>query len=155
VNSPSATNHVNRRATNTLPSVISYPLAVVNAFVAFGLIWLYTHREKYNWNPPFRATLPVAIFFFISNVYLIIAPFVPPENGVSVYETLPYYLHCVVGIAIIAGGGVYWLVWAVVLPKLGKYELMRETSFDEIDGWERSHFVKRPVGASTAFEREF
>lgn len=155
MNSPSATNHVNRRATNTLPSVISYPLAVVNAFVAFGLIWLHTHREKYNWDPPFRATLPVAIFFFISNVYLIIAPFVPPENGVSVYETLPYYLHCVVGIAIIAGGGVYWLVWAIVLPKLGKYELVRETSFDEIDGWERSHFVKRPVGTSTAFEREF
>jgi hypothetical protein len=80
---------------------------------------------------------------------------VPPEDGVSVYETLPYYLHCVVGIAIIAGGGLYWLVWAIVLPKLGKYELVRETSYDEIDGWERSHFVKKPVGASTAFEREF
>jgi hypothetical protein len=39
-------------------------------------------------------------------------------------------------------------VWAVVLPKLGGYELVRETSFDEIDGWERSHFVKRPVGTS-------
>lgn len=99
--------------------------------------------------------MPVAIFFFASNVYLIIAPFVPPENGVSVYETLPYYLHCVVGIAIIAGGGVYWCVWAVVLPKLGGYELVRETTLDEIDGWERSCFVKRPVGSSTALERDF
>jgi len=80
---------------------------------------------------------------------------VPPEDGVSVYETLPYYLHCVVGIAIIAGGGVYWLIWAIVLPKLGKYELVRETSFDEIDGWERSHFVKRPIGISSAVERDF
>ena len=47
------------------------------------------------------------------------------------------------------------MVWAIVLPKLGKYELVRETSFDEIDGWERSHFVKRPVGATSGFERDF
>lgn len=139
-------------AYNFILNVISYPLAIVNAFVALGLIWLYTHREQYNWNPPFRATLPVAIFFFASNVYLVIAPFVPPTDGVSVYETLPYWLHCVVGWAIIAGGGVYWLVWAVILPKIGKYELVRETSYDEIDGWERSHFVKRPIGTSSGVD---
>lgn len=81
-----------------------------------------------------------------------IAPFVPPSNGVSVYETLPYWLHCVVGWAIIAGGGVYWVVWAVILPKIGRYELVRETSYDEIDGWERSHFVKRPIGTSSGVD---
>lgn len=139
-------------AYNFILNVISYPLAIVNTFVALGLIWLYTHREQYQWNPPFRATLPVAIFFFASNVYLVIAPFVPPSDGVSVYETLPYWLHCVVGWGIIAGGGVYWLVWAVILPKVGRYELVRETSYDEIDGWERSHFVKRPIGTSTGVE---
>jgi len=128
-------------------SVISYPLAVVNAFVAFALIWLYTHRKEWNWSPPFKATLPVVVFFFLSNVYLVIAPFVPPPPGQNIYEHLPYYLHCVVGWGILAGGGVYWLLWAIVLPKIGRYELVRETAYDEIDGWERSFFVRRPLAA--------
>jgi hypothetical protein len=126
-------------------SVISYPLAIVNAFVAAGLLYLYWNRKAWNWNPPVKATWPVALFFFLSNVYLIIAPFVPPDNGQSIYEHLPYYLHCVVGWGIMAGGVVYWLVWAIILPKIGKYELVRETIVDGVDGWERSFFVRRPI----------
>lgn len=129
----------------TFHSVISYPLAIVNSFVALGLLHLYFHKESWNWSPPFKATLPVVLFFFLSNVYLVIAPFVPPTDGNAIYETLPYYLHCVVGWGIIAGGGVYWLVWAVILPKIGKYELTREEYVDEIDGWERHRFVRRPL----------
>lgn len=91
-----------------------------------------------------RATLPVTLFFLLSNVYLVIAPFVPPSDGNSVYEALPYYLHCVVGFAIIAAGGVYWVVWAVVLPWLGGYRLEREEVVDELDGWERHVFRKVP-----------
>lgn len=126
-------------------SVITYPLSVINVFVAGALIHLYLNRSKWNWNPPFSATLPVAIFFLLSNIYLVIAPFVPPSNGQSVYESLPYYLHCLVGIGILAAGGVYWLVWAIILPKIGGYELVRETTVDEIDGWERNVFKKRPL----------
>lgn len=132
-------------AYNFILNVISYPLAIVNTFVALGLIWLYLHKQEWNWNPPFKATLPVAIFFFLSNIYLVVAPFVPPTDGNSIYETLPYYLHCVVGWGIIAGGGVYWLVWAIILPKLGKYELVREEYTDEIDGWTRYQFVRRKL----------
>lgn len=87
----------------------------------------------------------MAVFFFLSNVYLVVAPFVPPTDGNSVYETLPYYLHCVVGWAVIAGGGIYWLIWAIVAPKIGKYELVREAYVDEIDGWESHRFVRRPL----------
>ena len=131
-------------AYNFILNVISYPLAIVNVFVAAGLAWIYLHKEQYNWNPPMRATLPVVIFFFLSNVYLVIAPFVPPSDGNSVYETLPYWLHCVVGFGIIAAGGVYWIVWAIVLPKIGGYTLHREVVVDDIDGWERHVFRKVP-----------
>nr|OQO19725.1 hypothetical protein B0A51_13491 [Rachicladosporium sp. CCFEE 5018] len=137
-------------AYNFILNVISYPLAIVNTFVALGLIWLYTHRTAYNWNPPFRATLPVVVFFFLSNVYLVIAPFIPPDDGQSIYESLPYWLHCVVGWGIIAGGGLYWLIWAKIAPKIGKYELVREATVDEVDGWERHYFVRRPLGAVAA-----
>jgi hypothetical protein len=124
-------------------------LAVVNVFVAGALIHLYlyplsrsTNGEK--WNPPIRATLPVAIFFLLSNIYLVVAPFVPPTDGQNVYEHLPYFLHCVVGIGIFVAGAIYWLFWAVILPKLGKYELVRENQLME-DGWTTHVFSRRPL----------
>ncbi|EMR64143.1 putative high affinity methionine permease protein [Eutypa lata UCREL1] len=133
-------------AYNFILNVISYPLAIINAFVAGGLLYLYLNRNAWNWNPPISATLPVVVFFLFSNVYLVIAPFVPPPSpDQNAYETLPYWIHCVVGFGIIFAGGVYWLVWAVILPKVGKYELVRETVVDGIDGWERNVFVRRPL----------
>ncbi|KAG5979795.1 hypothetical protein E4U55_004753 [Claviceps digitariae] len=134
-------------AYNFVLNLISYPLAIINVLVAGALIHLYRHRAERNWNPPLRATLPVAVFFLLSNIYLVIAPFVPPEtSSQSVYETLPYYIHCVVGFGVLAAGALYWLVWAVILPRLGRYELVQETVVDDIDGWERTVFHKRPLG---------
>lgn len=116
---------------------------MVNIFVAAGLLFLYFNSELYGWKPPFRATWPVALLFFLSNLYLVIAPFIPPSDGQSVYESLPYYLHCVVGLGIIGAGGVYYLIWAQILPRLGRYELVRETVVSDIDGWERNVFYRR------------
>jgi amino acid transporter len=141
-------------AYNFVLNLISYPLAIINTFVAGALIHLYRNREARNWNPPIKATLPVAVFFLLSNIYLVVAPFVPPEEGQSVYETLPYWIHCVVGFGVIFAGGVYWLIWAVILPKIGRYELVQETVVDEIDGWERSYFFTRPLGPKDAPESE-
>lgn len=129
--------------------MISYPLAVINVFVAAALIHLYLHpysihRSPQTWAPPFRATLPVVIFFLLSNIYLVVAPFVPPSDGQNVYDDLPYYLHCVVGIGIILAGAVYWLVWAIILPKIGKYELVKENRIGA-DGWSRNVFARKPV----------
>lgn len=137
--------HCPNSLTEILYSLISYPLAIVNAFVSAGLIYLYLNRKSWNWDPPISATLPVVIFFFLSNVYLIVAPFVPPENGQNIYQSLPYWIHCVVGFGVIFAGGVYWLVWAIILPKVGRYELVRETIFDDIDGWERTVFTRHPL----------
>ncbi|EZF33489.1 hypothetical protein H109_05247 [Trichophyton interdigitale MR816] len=129
-------------AYNFILNVISYPLAVVNVFVAGGLIHLYLHRESYQWAPPFSATLPIATFFLLSNIYLTIAPFVPPTEGQNVYKSLPYYLHCIVGISIIAAGGVYWLVWARLLPWFRGYTLECEVITQE-DGWSRRRFYHK------------
>ncbi|KFZ19995.1 hypothetical protein V501_00355 [Pseudogymnoascus sp. VKM F-4519 (FW-2642)] len=126
-------------AYNFILNVISYPLAVVNVFVAGALVHLYLHPSadhRPTWSPPFRATLPVVIFFLLSNIYLVVAPFVPPDEGQSIYKDIPYYLHCLVGIAILLAGALYWLIWAVILPKLGGYELDREVDVDA-HGWSR------------------
>jgi hypothetical protein len=113
--------------------------------VAAGLLFLYVNPYKWNWSPPIRATWPITLLFLLSNIYLVVAPFVPPDQGQNVYKHLPYYLHCVVGMGIIAAGGVYWLIWAVLLPRLGKYELVRETEIGELDGWERNVFHRRKL----------
>lgn len=143
-------------AYNFILNLISYPLAIVNTFVGGGLVYLYFNKEKRQWNPPIKASLPVAAFFCLSNVYLVIAPFVPPSDGQSVYENLPYWIHCVVGFGVIFAGGVYWLIWAVILPKIGKYELLQETVIDEIDGWERNRFYTRSLvdGTSTSINAQ-
>ena len=125
-------------------SLITYPLSVINVFVAAGLIYLYLKpysatRNPPEWRPPFKATLPVVVFFFVSNVYLVIAPFIPPEEGDSVYNDLPYWLHCVVGIGLFVAGAIYWVVWAQILPRIGKYELVRET-IEGPDGWSGNRF---------------
>ncbi|BFZ64100.1 methionine permease [Saitoella coloradoensis] len=132
-------------AYNLILNVISYPLSIVNVFVSIALIWLHAHRAAYNWYPSLSATLPVAIFFLLSNLYLVIAPFVPPETAAqNVYKTLPYWLHCVIGWGVIAAGGAYWLIWAVIMPRWGGYRLEKEV-VEASDGWTRKRFVKVPV----------
>ncbi|KAL4902231.1 hypothetical protein BDW74DRAFT_65848 [Aspergillus multicolor] len=133
-------------AYNFLVNLISYPLAIVNVFVSAGLIYIYLTKEKNfpNWRPGIRATLPVTIFFCLSNIYLVVAPYIPPSAGQSVYEELPYYLHCVVALGIFALGAIYYLVWAVAMPRFGGYVLVKETVVDA-DGWSRSVFTKLPV----------
>jgi hypothetical protein len=123
-------------------NVITYPLSVINFFVSAGLIYIYLNRSKFpNYNPAIKATLPVVVVFNLANAYLIAAPFVPPEEVQNVYEHLPYYLHCLVGIGFLLAGAVYWLFWAVILPKIGGYKLIRETVIQE-DGWSRNVFSR-------------
>ncbi|KAG2420884.1 high-affinity methionine permease [Aspergillus terreus] len=132
-------------AYNFLVNLISYPLSIVNVFVSGGLIYIYLYKSRFpDWAPGIRATLPVTIFFCLSNMYLVVAPYVPPSEGQSVYEELPYYLHCVVAIGIFALGALYYVVWAVVLPRIGRYMLVKETVVDA-DGWSRSVFTKLPL----------
>ncbi|KAJ5389715.1 uncharacterized protein N7496_000783 [Penicillium cataractarum] len=136
-------------AYNFLLNLISYPLSIINVFVSGGLIYIYLNRStKYpNWNPGIRATLPVTIFFLLSNIYLVIAPYVPPDAGQNVYEQLPYYLHCVVALGLFAFGALYYVVWAVLLPRWGGYVLVKESVVDA-DGWSRSVFTRIPQSST-------
>jgi hypothetical protein len=126
-------------------SLISYPLSIINVFVSAGLVWVYMNRKTRFpfWKPGIRATLPVTVFFMLSNMYLVVAPYVPPE-GKGVYKHLPYYLHCVVALGLFGCGALYYLVWTILMPWLGRYMLVKETVMDS-DGWSRSVFTRMPV----------
>ncbi|EIW55488.1 amino acid transporter [Trametes versicolor FP-101664 SS1] len=125
----------------------SYPLALINTFVSGGLVFIHLPdaalpkrfralRASYEWRPPFRAWAPVVLFFFLSNVFLVAVPLVPPARGYRVYEHLPYWLHVLVAWLISFGGIAYWYVWCVWLPRRGGYVLVRDWVRDD-DGTPR------------------
>ena len=90
-----------------------------------------------------RPTYLSSLTSTIYKILVIIAPFLRPANGVGDTPPLPYYLsvlltrgdcliqtilfwvrYCLVGIAVMALGIIYWAVWRIVLPKIFGYELV-------------------------------
>jgi len=102
--------------------VQGYPQQIINFFIVCGLFWL--RWKKPNANRPFKIWLPLAVFFLAAVVFLILAPFLRPANGIGDTPPLPYYLYCLVAIAVMVLGVIYWAVWRVVLPKTFGYELV-------------------------------
>ena len=76
-------------------SVASYPRSVSNTFISAGLLYVHSRLKAVSvlgWNPPFRAYTTVIWFFFASNVFLVIVPWIPPAPGYQVYEHIPYFV---------------------------------------------------------------
>ncbi|EMG49520.1 MUP1 High-affinity methionine permease [Candida maltosa Xu316] len=128
---------------NFILNLVSYPLNVINTLLGAGLTYVYIRRwqGKYEWHAPIKATLPVTVFFFLSSLYLVVAPYIPPVDGQSVYESLPYWLHAVVTWGIFGLGGIFWVVWTQVLPKFGGYKLVEKEVLGE-DGFWRNKIYK-------------
>ncbi|BEJ12726.1 hypothetical protein CspHIS471_0211860 [Cutaneotrichosporon sp. HIS471] len=112
-------------AYNFVINTISYPLAVINATIAFGIVYLH-FRPYDDWKTPGWPAVLAAGFFGAANVFLLVVPFTPPPEGGEPYATMPYYTHAVAGWAVFGIGFIYWLVWAHVLPRVGGYTLVRE-----------------------------
>ena len=124
-------------------NLISYPMNIINFAISAGLLWIYWQRRqgKIEWNPPIKAGVFVTGFFTLSNLYLIIAPYVPPSDGESVYSSMPYWIHCVIAWGIFSIGGIYYLVWAQLLPRWGHYKLVSKDVLGE-DGFWRVKIAK-------------
>ncbi|ESK94189.1 high affinity methionine permease [Moniliophthora roreri MCA 2997] len=131
-------------AYNFLLNLISYPLNVFNTLISLGLVFIYLRRDKYKWSPPVKASLPIILFFLIANIFLVVAPLVPPSAGNEPYESIPYWLHVVVAFGVLALGAFYWLVWAVILPRAGGYRLLQEQEVSS-DGLTRNVFRRVPI----------
>jgi hypothetical protein len=73
--------------------VSSYCTTLVNTFVSLGLLLLHTQPYKlWTWNPPFKAPKILIVLFFISNIFLLVIPFLPPFKGSRTYERLAYWV---------------------------------------------------------------
>ncbi|KIY53750.1 APC amino acid permease [Fistulina hepatica ATCC 64428] len=123
-------------------SLSSYSYAIINTLVSVGLLllylpsWLSAGRE---WKPPYHAPKLVILLFFLSNIFLIVVPWIPPTNGTQVYEHLPYFLHALVALSVSLLGATYWYVRCVWLPRRGGYTLQREWVHQD-DGTARQQF---------------
>ncbi|KAI0084678.1 amino acid/polyamine transporter I, partial [Irpex rosettiformis] len=126
----------------------SYPLSIINTLISGGLLLIRTagteFSKLYTWNPSFHACYPVIAFFFVSNVFLVFAPLIPPIPAFRPYEHLPYWLHVSQGFVIALIGLIYWYINFRWLPRRGGYIIVRERIVQE-DGISRNVMKKMPV----------
>ncbi|KAF8549793.1 amino acid transporter [Imleria badia] len=102
--------------------VQGYPIQIISLFVVIGLFWMRWKRPDIP--RPFKVWWPLAVFYLVTTVFLLVAPFIPPANGVGDTPPLPYYLYCLVGIGVMFFGVGYCAVWRKLLPKAFGYELV-------------------------------
>lgn len=76
-----------------------------------------------------------------NQIFLVIVPMIKPPVGSEPYEDLPYWLHVVVGFGLLGLGVVYWAIWTQVLPRIGKYRLLRREELGS-DGLTRNVFYR-------------
>ncbi|PTB37078.1 uncharacterized protein TrAFT101_010811 [Trichoderma asperellum] len=101
--------------------VEGYPGAVINFLVVSGLFYLRWKEPKAP--RPFKVWLPIAVFFMAGQAFQLVAPFLRPPGGKG-DTSLPYWLYAVVGISVLVASVVYWVVWWVLMPKIGGYTLV-------------------------------
>jgi len=61
----------------------------------------------------------------VVQAFLMVAPFLRPPGGKG-DTSLPYWLYPVVGIVVLTVSVLYWVVWRVLLPWIGRYSLEPE-----------------------------
>lgn len=130
-------------AYNFVINVISYPLSVINAAISFGIVYL-AFRPRPDWA---KVSLPAqlaAAFFGAANTFLFIVPLTKPPPGGEPYISLPYWTHAVAGWAVFGLGFLYWVIWAHILPRVGRYELARSEEVGK-DGLSRHTFKRIPL----------
>ncbi|KAG6915813.1 hypothetical protein DXG01_009687 [Tephrocybe rancida] len=129
--------------TLTFTYQISYPLSVINAAISFGIVYL-SFRPRPDWP---RVGIPAqlaAAFFGAANTFLFIVPLTKPPPGGEPYHSLPYWTHAVAGWAVFGLGFLYWIIWAQVLPRVGRYRLSRSEEVGK-DGLSRHTFKRIPL----------
>ncbi|KAI0847679.1 amino acid transporter [Daldinia vernicosa] len=99
--------------------VEGYPGQVFALATSIGLIWLRYKRPDLK--RPFKAWIPAVIFRIVLCFSLLAAPFFPPSHPKP--GGLFYATYAIVGVGILLFGVLYWLIWTVVLPRLGGYSL--------------------------------
>ncbi|CZT20558.1 related to high affinity methionine permease [Ramularia collo-cygni] len=100
--------------------VESYPVEIFAVAISIGLIYLRIKRPELE--RPYKAWIPGVLVRIFISCALIAAPFFPSEAQ-RAKGVLGAAAYALVGLAVIAFGVVYWLVFAKILPKWRGYRL--------------------------------
>lgn len=128
-------------------SLSMYSIAMINGLISFGLLLLYTplYSDR-EWDPPFRAHKIVIVVFFLSNLFMVIVPFMPPTPESRAHAYLPYWVHIFAAYLVSIIGGAYWYIQYVWMPKYKGYKLEREQVIQ--DGVPRYIFHQIHLGST-------
>ncbi|KAL4879249.1 amino acid/polyamine transporter I [Aspergillus karnatakaensis] len=101
---------------NFLLDVGQYAIAIINVLVVIGLFII---RHKSSQKGTFRAWTSVVFLFLISQIFLLVTPFV--LAALDSKRRLPAWLYAVVAILVLSGGATYWFLSWELLPRRGKF----------------------------------
>ncbi|KAI9570764.1 hypothetical protein HD554DRAFT_2017859, partial [Boletus coccyginus] len=103
--------------------VQGYPGQIINLLVVVGLFRM--HWKRPNIPKSFKVWWPLAMFYLVTIVFLVVAPFLPPANArVGDTPPIPCYLYCIVGKGVMFFRVAYRAMWRILLPKVFRYELV-------------------------------
>lgn len=142
-------NNGNSDVYDFLLNLSSYPLNVVNTAVGLGLLMTYLPRSirpswARDWESPYRASLPLTLFFSVASIFLVVVPWIPPVRPQdAVYSTLWYALAPAVSWGFFLLGAIWWATRWWLLPKRGGYTLEPEkrtlSDGTVITSWEKRY----------------
>ncbi|KIL58744.1 hypothetical protein M378DRAFT_188145 [Amanita muscaria Koide BX008] len=132
-------------AFNFIVDLQQYPYNLFSFLMTLGLFFVRKRRQAIGAHPSeFRAWNAVLAFCLLVNVYLLIMPWVPPAGGIYGGDVSFFYAtYCVVGLAILLLCGIAYVIWIVVLPHFGGYEI-RQTVGRLSGGAQTTKLVKIP-----------
>lgn len=89
----------------------------IKLFLACGLIYLnFTPSERWaEQRTTFRSSPLLTIFWILSLLFVLGAPFIPNNLNASI----PHYVVPALGTSMLGIGTVYWVIWAKLLPLMG------------------------------------
>ncbi|KAI0294040.1 amino acid transporter [Multifurca ochricompacta] len=99
--------------------VSGYPEQIIDLFVILGLFYLRWAKPRLP--RPFKGTFALNSSRYINpmantKLRMLVAPFIRPPDGIGDTPPLPYYLYCLIGIAVMVVGMLYWAVWKLAFP---------------------------------------
>ncbi|KDR76254.1 hypothetical protein GALMADRAFT_139979 [Galerina marginata CBS 339.88] len=141
-------------AFNFVLDLASYPFLVFHSAMAIGIWILRRRRQRANLQPSvFQARNAVVVLYLTSCILLLVLPWVPPEPG-HADVSFWYATYCVAGIGLLLCCGLYYWLWIIALPKLGRYEVVEEVE-EHPDGARNTRLVRRyKTATSTDGEQE-
>jgi len=98
-------------------NIFAYSGNWIKIFLGIGLVYLnFTPSERWEeQRTTFRSSPVLTIFWILSLLFVVAAPFIPNK----MLEDVPFSVVPALGTGMLAIGTTYWLVWAKVLPAFG------------------------------------